>query len=62
MYSNNEINNKTYEINYQINKNDNGINNKKYIKYDEIININTNDKNEEFINECYNSNGEINSS
>ena len=60
--NNNEINNKTYEINYQINKNDNGINNKKYIKYEEIININNKEKNEEFINECYNSNGEINSS
>ena len=58
----NEINNKTYEINYQTNKSDNGINNKKYIKYEEIMNININDKNDEFINDCYNSNGEINTS
>ena len=56
--------NKTYEMNININQKDNGINNKKYIKYEEIMNINNNEKDELYNdNECFNnddSNGENN--
>ena len=56
--------NKTYEMNININQKDNGINNKKYIKYEEIMNINNDEKDGLYNdNECFNnddSNGENN--